>query len=36
MGMGIIEAHGDDDVFPSSSLEGEYISLEGCGISTKA
>jgi hypothetical protein len=22
--------------FPSSSLEREYISLEGCGIATKA
>jgi hypothetical protein len=30
LGIGIIEARGDDDVFPSSSLEGEYVSLEGC------
>jgi hypothetical protein len=35
-GIGITEVHGDDDVFPSSSLEREYISLEGCGIATKA
>ena len=25
-----MEAHGDEDVFPSSSLLREYVSLEGC------
>jgi hypothetical protein len=30
------EARGDDDVFLSSSLEREYVSLEGCGIARKA
>jgi hypothetical protein len=29
--IGIIDAHGDDDVFPSSSPKGEYILLEWCG-----
>jgi hypothetical protein len=29
--IGITEAHRDDDVFLSSSLEGEYVLLEGCG-----
>ena len=27
-----VEAHGDEDVFPSSSLVKEYVSLEGCEI----
>jgi hypothetical protein len=31
LGIGITEARGDGDVFPSSSTKGEYISLEGCG-----
>jgi hypothetical protein len=36
LGIAITEARGDDDVFPSSSLEREYISLEGCSIAIKA
>ena len=30
------EARGDKDVFPSSSLLREYVSLEGCELATKA
>jgi hypothetical protein len=36
LGIEITEARGDDDIFPSSSLEREYVSLEGYGIATKA
>jgi hypothetical protein len=32
----ITEARGDNNVFLSSSLEREYVSLEGCGIAIKA
>ena len=27
-----MEARGDEDVFPSSSFLGEYVSLEGCEL----
>jgi hypothetical protein len=30
-GIEITEVHSNDDVFPSSSPKGEYVSLEGCG-----
>ena len=35
-GIEITEARGDEDVFPSSSLLREYVSLEGCELATKA
>ena len=31
-GIEITEAHGDEDVFPSSSLLSEYVSFEGCEL----
>ena len=31
----ITEARGDEDVFPSSSLLREYVSLEGCELATR-
>ena len=34
-GIEITEARGDDDVFPSSSLSREYVSLEGCELATR-
>ena len=34
-GIGITEARGDEDVFPSSSLLMEYVSLEGCELATR-
>ena len=34
-GIEITEARGDDDVFPSSSFLGEYVSLEGCEFQTQ-
>ena len=34
-GIEITEAHGDEDVFPSSSLLREYVSLEGCDLATR-
>ena len=33
--MEITEARGDDDVFPSFSFLGEYVSLEGCEFQTQ-
>ena len=34
-GIEITEAHGDDDVFPSSSFLRECVSLEGCELATQ-
>ena len=34
-GIEITEARGDEDVFPSSSLLREYVSLEGCELATR-
>ena len=35
LGIEITEARGDEDVFPSSSLLREYVSLEGCELATR-
>ena len=34
-GIELTEARGDEDVFLSSSLLREYVSLEGCELATK-
>ena len=34
-GIEITESRGDDDVFPSSSFLGEYVSLEECEFQTQ-
>ena len=34
-GIEITEARGDEDVFPSSSLLRENVSLEGCELATR-
>ena len=33
-GIEITEARGDEDIFSSSSLLREYVSLEGCELAT--
>ena len=35
LGIEITETRGDEDVFPSSSLLSEYVSLEGCELATR-
>ena len=35
-GIEMTEARGDEDLFPSSSLLREYVSLDGCELTTRA